>query len=351
MPLHFDLLYKVLCREEHSLPLDHPISFSRDMPIPDARFDATTSSLHLHGHGHLNGKIPVFDIGALREDNSDEIAFIIVRTVECSKASVLMARAGGLLRWTEDIYMKSQVSKTALQQIATCYYQPVSKKDSDNLVSAFPKSSSTSEAPLLQNQIFPADLFLFHHRQALEEYVAQNADSKQHICAVLEYTRSRFGSEFAEADRLFTKGLVTQAYILHLFKPNELVISGTHGRPAAFVLQEWPEIDGDGWVTLRCWSFQTDGSGFARKSSVISVPPVGWNPKNIQDLAAYPLRFAAPDLLEMIRSRGEKHWQHRTASQVVYKGWNVRRDQFFVGAVQEPLCEHLANSCSLTLDL
>ena len=333
MPPHFELLYTVDCQHSEN----HPVPAFRDMPIPDAKLKAPPSSPYSHVNEHLNGTIPVFDIGALMEDNTNDTAFIIIRMVACSQASVLMARAGGLLRWNEDIYVKSQVLKHTLQHIATCYFQPVED-------TAYPDRFS-------QNRIAPADLFFFHHRKAMENYVADHADSKQHIDAVLVYMKHRFGSEFADADSLFANGLVTQAHVLHLFKPNELVISGTYGKPAAFVLQQWPEMDGNGWVTLRCWSFQTDGSGFARKSSMISVPPVGLSPTNIQDLVAYPLRFAAPELHEMIRSRGEKYWQLRTATHITYKGWNVPRDQFFVGSVQAFPGGHFTKFCSLMLGL
>ncbi|KAL8741987.1 MAG: hypothetical protein Q9190_005468 [Brigantiaea leucoxantha] len=331
IPPHFDLLYRVSCSTHDSKK--HSIPAFRDMPVPDQEFGASPMSTDSHVGRHLNGRIPVFDIEALMEDDTDDIAFIIIRTVECSQASVLMAQAGGLLRWTEDIFTKSRVSKIALRQIATCYFHPVEKNQHSSYdCSHTIKTSSSTKAPLLKNQIVPVDLFLFHHRMALKDYVADHAGSKQHISAVLDYTKTMFGSEFADADSLFANGLVTRAHVLHLFKPNELVISGTYGRPAAFVLQQWPEMDPNGCVTLRCWSFQPDGHGFARKSSFISVPPVGSKPVNIQDLVAYPLRFATPELREKIHTRGEKHWQLRTATQITYKGWNVGEDQYFPDA-------------------
>lgn len=326
-------MYRIICSRHDSRK--HSVLEFRDMPIPDGTSDVHQHTNVIKEKGHLNGRIPVFDIEALMGNDTDDTAFAIIRTIECSQASVLMARAGSLPRWTEDIYMKSQVSKNALQQIATCYFQPIQKTQyNDHPISLAKNTSFTTKAPISQNQIIPADLFLFHHREALENHIANHADSKQHIGALLDYTKFRFGSEFADADGFFANGLVTQAHVLYLFKPNELVISGTYGRPAAFVLQQWPEMDRDGWVTLRCWSFQTDGSGFARKSSTISVPPLGSETTSIQNLVAYPLRFAAPELRKMIRSRGEKHWQLRTATQVTYKGWNVRKDQYFVGSAK-----------------
>ena len=281
---------------------------------------------------HLSGTMPVVDLQAFMENDTDGIAFVVFRTVKCSEASVLMARAGDPLRWTEAIYTKSKSLKKAMQKIATCYFQPVTEEKStssyfDNLSK---KPSGDINSPFARNQIDPADLFLFHHRDLLKSYALEYLETKQHINALLEYTDKRFGAEFAEANSLFARGIVDQEHILYLFKPNELIISGTYGKPAAFVLQEWPKLSSTGWVTLPCWSFQTDGSGFARKLSYLSVLPIEAKTMRIQDLAAYPLRFATQELQELIRSRGEKHWDLRTATQITYKGWNVARDQFFV---------------------
>lgn len=310
MPHHFHLLYKVSCNKSHTSR--HPAPAFRDAPILNATHESRPgSSTRLH----LNGTIPVLDLEAFMEDDTDDFAFVAIRTVECSEASVLMVQAGHTLPWTEAIYTKSKILKNAMQQIATCHFL----------------WSSTTES-FERNRIAPADLFLFHHRHLLRTYALKHPESTQHVDALFEYVDNRYGVAFAEAENLFARGLITQAHIFYLFKPNELVISGTYGRPAAFVLQEWPKLDNDGWLTLYCWSFQTDGSGFARKRSTLSIPPIESETTKIQNLHAYPLRFATPELRELVRSRGEKQWDLRSATQITYKGWNVKGDQFFPDA-------------------
>ena len=327
MPPHFDLLYKISCTNS-----SHPIAVFRDAPILNALLNSGTPNLlpSYSTRSHLNGTIPVFDLETFMENDTDDVAFVAIRTVECSEASVLMATAGHPLRWTEAIYTKSKISKNAMQQIATCYFRPIALPTQ---ISPGQKFAGDTTTPLERNRIAPADLFLFHHRHLLRTYALEHSESKQHIDGLFKYVDNRYGIEFAEADSLFARGLVTQMYILYLFKPNELVISGTYGRPVAFVLQEWPELGSDGWLTLSCWSFQTDGSGFARKRSTLSIPPLESETTKIQDLIAYPLRFATLELRELIRSRGEKQWKLRTATQVNYKGWNVKGDQFFVSTM------------------
>lgn len=260
------------------------------------------------------------------ENETDNIAFVIIRTVKCCEASVLMARANLPLRWVETIYMKSKTSKTAMQQIATCYFQPTP----DQAIVAYPSPPLRKPLPFERNQILPADLFLFHHHSLLENHIQQYPALASHINALLTYTENRYGREFKEAESIFERGLVSAEHILKLFKPNELVLSGIHGRPAAFVVHEWPRLGDDGWVTITCWSFQTDGSGFARKKSTLTIPPIKTDTMDIQTLTAYPLRFATPEIRKAIRIHGEKQWDFRKTTQVTYKGWNVKRDQYFV---------------------
>lgn len=297
----------------------------RDVPVLDALDPKTT---YIVSRPHLNGTVPVFDLAAFMDNDEDDIAFVVIRTVECSEASVMMARANGSLHWTEAIYMKSKISKTALRQTATCYFQT---PPNDHYVFSNRQTSSDLKKSLYdQNQISPAKLFLFHHDHSLAAYAVEHPETKDHINALLDYMRNKYNKQFTDAENHFARGQVTRACLLYLFKPNDLILSGTYGRPAAFVLQEWPKLSSDGWVTLNCWSFQTDGSGFARKQSMLKIPPIELTETDIQKLVAYPLRFASPKLREMIRIRGEKQWKLRNATQIAYKGWNVTRDQFFV---------------------
>ena len=269
------------------------------------------------------------------DNDTDGIAFVIIRKVNCSEASILRAVAGGPLQWTEAIYMKSRLLHEAMRTVATCYFQPpvVDEKSNTDAWGLPFNSSSDKQSLSKRNQIDPADLFIFHHRALLHEYASEHPETSQHINALLAYAYERFGAEYAKADSLFGRGVVDQEHILHLFKPNDVMISGTYGQAAAFVLQDWPQLSSADWVTLICWSFQADGSGFARRRDHLSILPITTKTITIQDLAAYPLRFATNHMQDLIRNRGQKHWAHRMATQITYKGWNVARDQFYVSLV------------------
>lgn len=326
MPRDYEIIYQISCDEEFTGV--HAARVFRDIPsVTEATYLPNQKGLT---RAHLSGTKPVVDMQAFMENDEDGIAFVAIRTVHCSEASVLMARTDGSLRWTEAIYTKSRLLKKAMQEVATCYFQPVAK-----------------ENQFERNPITPSASFLFHHRDLLRNYAIEQPETKQHIEALLRYSDKRFGMEFVEADSLFARGTVDQEHLIYLFKPNDLVISGTYEKPAAFVLQEWPRLENTGWVYLTCWSFQTDGRGFARKQETLSIPPIGAKVHSaIDNLPAYPLKFATKELRDLIRRRGEKYWDHRTATQITYKGWNVAGDQFFVSAehvssVMRP-AEHLS---------
>jgi hypothetical protein len=238
----------------------HHTTIFRDMPSP-----GTTTGYERQWH--LNGRSPVLELETLITKEDDDVAFLVIRTVHCFKITVSMAHADISIHWTEGIHVKSKIAKHAIQDIATCYFHPFSDTDTSTY--------KRLPAPVRKQQLVDEPVFLFHHRHLLQDYTVLHPASKPHIDALLKYTSDRFGTEFAEADNLFARGLVTQAHVSKLFKPNELAVIGTHGRPATFVVQKWPQSGGDGWVEMNCWSLQADGSGFVRKQNHLSISPIG----------------------------------------------------------------------------
>ena len=320
--LLFDTIYKISCSDSHSG--SHPVSVFRDVPITEK---------HKSSRPHFNGKIPIYDLNSFMENGNDGIAFVIIRLLECSGHSVLMAQDSSLVQWTESIYIKSDILKSALQRVATCYYQtPIG--ESTGPAGPTPGSvwnfDPAPQSLFEQNRITPSDLFLYHHRHLLRSLGLEHSEFQQHVECLVGYTEAQHGAGFTYAENLFAHGLVDQVHIRFLFKPNDILLAGTYGQPAAFILQEWPKVGNDNWITLLCWSFQTDGSGFARKQTTLSIGPLGPKMQDIRSLVAYPLRFATPEVRGSILARGHKHWQLRTPTQITYKGWNVRKDQYYV---------------------
>ncbi|KAL9087728.1 MAG: hypothetical protein Q9165_006495 [Trypethelium subeluteriae] len=212
---------------------NHPVPAFRDAPVPGAP-SGSREQIYSPQY-HLNGTVPLFDLQAFMDNDEDDIAFLILRTVECSEAAVLMATRTGHVQYSEGVYIKSKVLRDALHKITTCYFQQINLQPG-------PSAYMSSSEPFNQyDRIYPLDLFLFHHRQLLESHTVQCPGSKQHVDALLKYANTRYGAKFAEAKNLFANGLVNKAHVLFLFKPNEIIISGTYGKPTGFILQNWPE--------------------------------------------------------------------------------------------------------------
>lgn len=340
-----DTLYLISCQQNNELgSRPHPALAFRDTPVPTVTQPphltlASPAPVPNNPHhepqlrfAHLNGQLPMLDVDSFMENDSgdDDTAFVVIRTVECSQAAVLIACAGGPLRWTEEVYMKSRIAKDLLRSIASCYFQPVLVKDDPYIYVSPPRPEAAAPQTWQQNKIEPSELFFYHHRNSLKSHGLLDPEARPCIDMLLTYVDGRYGEEYHEAETLFADGLVSQAHILKLFKPNEIIISGTYGRPAAFVLHEWPTLSRDGWVSLSCWSFQNDGSGFTRKRSELLIPPIEAKHMEIKRLPGFPLAFAAPDLVEGVRTHGLKQWKLRVATQITYKGWNVARDQYYV---------------------
>jgi hypothetical protein len=159
---------------------------------------------------------------------------------------------------------------------------------------------------------------------------------------LLQYSEPRFSEDFEEAETLLAQNMVSQAHIPKLYKPNSLVVSEIKGQPSAFVVHDWPQADENNCITLKCWSFQTDGVGFARKLTVFLIPPVTHKYQAVSSLVVYPIRYAKPEIQEKIRINGQKHWDLRTMTHVMYKGWDVEGDQHYVsGRVQASTAKRL----------
>lgn len=164
----------------------------------------------------------------------------------------------------------------------------------------------------------------------LKRYIEEQPTARDHINGLLQYSDARYGQDFKEVKALFARDLVSQEHILKLYRPNEIVVTEIHGRSTAVVVHDWPQLVQRNWTTINCWTFQTDGSGFARKLTVQSIPPIESNFQEISSPVAYPIRFANPELQEKIRANRWKQWRFRTVTQVMYKAWNVNRDQYYV---------------------
>ena len=230
--------------------------------------------------------------------------------------------------WPESIYIKSRLLLTSINETATCYFNETQEGHGSDDLHARPTQGL--KYPYERYEIAKPQLFFYHHKDRLKSYADSHEDSRAHVDALLSYCNDRYKSNFQEADKIFSRGLVNRLHIEKLFVPNRVVITKISGVISACVLQDWPVLEFNGTIRLRCWYWLPDGSGISRCALIVSISSLGEDMWNIVNLSAIPLRFAHPELVAKILLRGRKYWNVLDKSHVSYRGWNVQMEEFYV---------------------
>lgn len=173
-------------------------------------------------------------------------------------------------------------------------------------------------------------LSLYHKRQAVTEYIADNEDeSRYQLLALQKYLNEELGEEYAEADNLFASGRVSKKHFQKLFGPNQVVVGAEDNQPQAYMCRRLESIHPT--LELQCWTWVFDGF-FRKQESIHAVkwPSGGEDTIDVKDLNMYPLRFDQTGLEERLRARGEKFWPLRSRRFVSY---NAKHPSFEIRTV------------------
>ncbi|RGP81007.1 hypothetical protein FLONG3_796 [Fusarium longipes] len=162
-------------------------------------------------------------------------------------------------------------------------------------------------------------LWWFHHRLEIETWsLGLEQDFKTHIDAFLTYLDENLGDEWAEVDRLMSRGKITEQYLDYLFVPEQIVISGSSGHSPnqieAYSTGAWPEDEG---IEATHWKF--DGN-FERVTTNldISKPDFATGEFPITAMDTYPVEYAPQDIVTSLRERGKVFWKCRHRNYVQY---------------------------------
>lgn len=323
---HFRTLYKIDCKS--SRPYSHHTTLLfEDAPaaeISPAKYESKQKrgqATERIGGIHIEGHLPILDLEKFMSENS-YIAFVILRRCQCPGRAQIRH---------EEIYITSSTLRSALHAVAQCYISrlPKNKYHSPNDWDTSESLFSLDTEQILQEPY----LFLYHHRIALQRYMAANPEASAHVNALLAYTSRTYGQSYLEADSLFQRGVTTREHELTIYVPNDIVVKFDRnlGEPVAYVVQQWAALAEDGNLNVNCWYWQMDGVGLARRQQKLVLPRVPDNTEiEIGSLELVPLRFINSDIHLRLTLRGQKHWSLRKQSYVSYKGWNKSKDQFYV---------------------
>jgi hypothetical protein len=196
------------------------------------------------------------------------------------------------------------------------------------------------QAPYLQ---------LYHFRGRMKELAAglSSSGERTYINVLLRYIEEVFGDDYAEADELFARGLVTEKHQSKLFGPNEIVFTMNEGQPMAFVSKGLPKVEPSEPILLSCENWTFDGV-FRRQETQFEVdewPSESSGVMPIADLDIFPLKYAAPGVEDRLRRRGLVLWSCRKWR---YMGYSYR-SQGQRGKLKAARCIPMQQNQSLKL--
>jgi hypothetical protein len=201
-------------------------------------------------------------------------------------------------------------------------------------------SSQSMKAPYLP---------LFHYQSLIKQKLQDLSPGYQiPIQLLLQYVQENYLSGYAEADELFSRGLVTKEHFSKLFRPNDVLVSFEGDQPLGYLCKDWPtenppeneaqvsskytrhatNIDSSFYLKCSCWRF--DGQ-FREEQHTLFLSWPAQDPSNmhITELPVYPLRFANPDVKKHLARRGRILWTCRRRNYVAYNAPDSKQDVRF----------------------
>ncbi|OAG36420.1 hypothetical protein AYO21_09405 [Fonsecaea monophora] len=160
--------------------------------------------------------------------------------------------------------------------------------------------------------------FYFHHAAEVQEVVRLSAGPElQRYTRLLLRCISELGSkDHAEAETLFSSGLVSDAHFSKLFRVGELVVTRKDTTMLAYRLEQVQETQ-DG-LSLDCWSYDFNGAFKVRQTKLHVRRPLKKEPVSVNSLEIFPLRLDLSSVRDQLLSRGRKFWDCRGRKYIHY---------------------------------
>ena len=133
-------------------------------------------------------------------------------------------------------------------------------------------------------------LFLYHHRTAIADTLQKTeSEENDHLKLLMDWIDANYGKEYDEADELFKIGMVSQAHLSKLFKPNQVILKKkSNGTVVAYAAHWWPYWKNDE-LSVRAWSWKFDGFDLTRKRKQLTLTYDTHKNVAITDLEAFPI--------------------------------------------------------------
>jgi hypothetical protein len=279
----------------------------------------------------LRGTVSITDVEEHLEDN-EHISIVIYRTYYCEEYHESIEEGFERLKLSDYGVRTVSAMRPYLFVLrkdmapATCDSEDMTLLSSDlkeglrNLEKLDPRINYNSfthddwslKAPYLQ---------LYHFRNFIRQTTRRltNIEERRHLNVLLRYVDEEFGDDYAEADDLFSRELVSQKHHSKLFGPHEIVVNTEDGQTVASLSRALPHTDRS-TLTLYCENWNFDGV-FGRKGSPVEITwPSG--PSEILpivNLDVYPLKYDRVGTKQKLLARGQLVWKCRKRRYMSYR--------------------------------
>jgi hypothetical protein len=323
------VIHKVECRQsinhhhrpETSYFLDSPRLFAGDNKASPLRGTVSIADVeeHIEDNEHISIVIyRTYDCDEYHESIGDEFERLKlsdygVRTVSAIRPYLFVLRKNMEVATcvSEDMKILSTDLKEALKNLE--------ELDLRINYNSFTQEHWSLNAPYLQ---------LYHFRNLIKQTIPRlaSAEEQQHVDVLMRYIDEAFRDDYAEADNLFAKGLVSQKHHSKLFGPNETVVTIKEGQPVAFISRGLSNT-GQSNPTLYCENWSFDGV-FERKETIVDVtwPSTSSATLPIVDLNVFPLKYDRAGTEKRLLARGQLLWSCRKRRYMSYRVPGVKGD-------------------------
>ncbi|KAK4032147.1 Fidgetin-like protein 1 [Parachaetomium inaequale] len=161
--------------------------------------------------------------------------------------------------------------------------------------------------------------FFYHHREALRQAAAAESCSPD-LEALWSYLQAHPDPMSAKCDELLDQGRVSAETLPWLFRPNEVVVRTKGPLKVALMLRSVPTVLASNSVELECWNWGYDGASLQRRDKPVTLTGPAYDTIPINELSAYPLRYADAATKQRLLERGARFWELRHQTHVSYEG-------------------------------
>ena len=316
----YKVLHRIVC------PVQACRSLSENEPV----LQSSTSRVGVVEGGYQPGERPIKSIGDFVSSNPG-LAFVVIRDYSCHRMHPKAPPLFSVEAPREGILPVSVALKAAFQDVTPFKTSGFGLSPPAHACTNGNNSIRWSAARWPLGDCYP-DVFLFHHRDGLSRLYDMTGD----IDTLLRYLRwdSALCHTFRRCDELFAEGRVTADTIKYLYVPDEIIVSNVHGpdrmRPpgpecrTAYVVSNMSlNKQKPGTMRLDCWGWVYGGDELRRRWVDLEAEvPLDEDGTAIQNLVAYPLRFAEESVKAHLLQRGTRFWQQmRFKKHVAYEGW------------------------------